>query len=131
MCCGPACVIKKGIYYETLKNICLGKNILLNRYLYIDAYEKITIADNVRFGPKVSIITGTHEIGPHTFRAGKTYGKPVLIEKGCWIGAGTLIGPGVTIGSGSIVAAGAVVMRSMPSNSMVMGNPARIVKKLD
>ena len=64
-------------------------------------------------------------------RCGETKAKPITIGDGCWIGASSFIGPGVTVGSGSIVSAEAVVLRSMPPNSMIGGNPARVIKKLD
>jgi maltose O-acetyltransferase len=56
--------------------------------------------------------------------------KPVVIEDGSWLGLGALILPGVTVGHGSIVAAGAVVMETVPPDSYVEGNPARVVRQL-
>ena len=56
--------------------------------------------------------------------------KPVTIEDNVWIGQRAIIMPGVTVGEGSIVAGGAVVMANVPPNTMVAGNPARLLKKL-
>jgi acetyltransferase-like isoleucine patch superfamily enzyme len=56
--------------------------------------------------------------------------KPVVIEDNVWIGRAAIIMPGVTIGEGSIVAAGAVVMSDVPPNTLVLGNPARQIRKL-
>ena len=56
--------------------------------------------------------------------------KPVTIEDNVWIGKRAIIMPGVTIGQGSIVAGGAVVMVTVPPNTIVAGNPARLLKKL-
>jgi len=128
---GINCQIRKNICYENPNKIIMGNNVLLNRYLFLDACEEITIGNNIRFGPNVSLITGTHHISQDSMRTGKVYGEPIVIEDGCWIGASALIGPGVTIGAGSIVSAGAVVMRSMPSNYLIAGNPARPIKILD
>jgi acetyltransferase-like isoleucine patch superfamily enzyme len=56
--------------------------------------------------------------------------KPVVIEDNVWIGRRAIIMPGVTVGTGSIVSAGAVVMADVPPNTVVLGNPARQIKKL-
>ena len=57
--------------------------------------------------------------------------KPVLIERGAWIGAGATILPGVCVGTYAVVGAGAVVTKDVPDYAVVVGNPARIVKTLD
>ncbi len=54
---------------------------------------------------------------------------PVIIKSGAWINPGSIITPGVTIGENSIVSAGSVVTQDVPDNCVVVGNPARVVKK--
>jgi len=78
---------------------------------------------------RVVFITSTHASLYKDRRIGYVLGMPITIEDGVWIGAAAVIGPGVTIGHGTIVSAGAVVMRSMPPDSLIAGNPARVVKK--
>lgn len=83
-------------------------------------------------GPDVKIYTPDHPISPEarTGLAGEEWGKIVRIEEDCWICGSAIILPGVIIGKGSTIAAGAVVTKSIPPRSLVMGNPARVVKKI-
>ncbi len=55
----------------------------------------------------------------------------IRLEDGCWLGAGAIVLPGVTVGKNSVVAAGAVVTRDVPDYSVVVGNPARVVRQYD
>jgi len=129
--CGPDAQIRRKIFYEDHRKIVLGTNVHLNRQTYLDAGGGIRIGDNVRFGPQVTLVTGSHEIGDGSMRTGPLAYKPIVIGDGCWVGARVYIGPGVTIGTGCIISAGAVVQRSMPDNVMIAGNPARPVSHLD
>jgi acetyltransferase-like isoleucine patch superfamily enzyme len=91
----------------------------------------VTIGNRVSIGPGVKIFTGTHTLGPGSNRRHhKLISMAVSIEDGCWIGLGSIILPGVTIGRGSVVSAGAIVTESVPPNSYVAGNPARVVRSL-
>ena len=56
--------------------------------------------------------------------------KPVCIEDDAWIGAGSIILRGVTIGKAAIVGAGSVVTQDVPPYTVVVGNPARVVRQL-
>ena len=125
------CFIRKNIYYIYPDRISFGENVYIGRDAYLDAPGRITFGNNVRIGYQVTFISATHDIGPSDMREGPMLLKPIVIEDGCWIGARVVIGPGVTVGKGSIITAGSVVMRSIPPNSFVAGNPARPIQKLD
>ncbi|HQF85515.1 MAG TPA: DapH/DapD/GlmU-related protein [Smithellaceae bacterium] len=129
--CVNKCKIRKPIYIQYHKNITIGNNSFIFGQSYIDAMGSVTIGNNVRIAPQVMIVTGTHEIGKPEHRAGETLAEPIVIGDGCWIGARVTITSGVTIGKGCIVSAGSVVMRSMPPHSLIAGNPARPIQKLD
>ena len=59
------------------------------------------------------------------------YGRPVVIGDDCWIGGNVVILPGVTIGRGCTIGAMSVVSRDVPDFSVAMGQPARVVKKVE
>jgi maltose O-acetyltransferase len=89
-----------------------------------------TLGENVAIAPQVVIYTGSHRVGPGSMRIGAGHASPVTIEDGAWVRLGAVLAPGVTIGRGSIVAAGAVVLKDVPANTYVEGNPAAVVRRL-
>jgi maltose O-acetyltransferase len=60
----------------------------------------------------------------------RTYALPVTIGDNVWIGGGAIILPGVTIGKNSVIGAGSVVTKSIPDNSVAVGNPCRVIRAL-
>jgi acetyltransferase-like isoleucine patch superfamily enzyme len=87
------------------------------------------IADDVMIGPNVSLITSGHPLDPATRRACVT-ARPITIERNVWIAAGATIIGGVTVGENSVVAAGSVVTKDVPPNTLVGGNPARVIRSI-
>lgn len=108
----------------------IGTGGTIADHVTINLDGKVTIGDNVAIAPHVLIYTGSHKIGPGSMRIGEFMALPVTIEDGAWIRLGAVIVPGVTIGRGSIVAAGAVVLKDVPPNTYVEGNPAAVIRKL-
>ena len=90
----------------------------------------IIIGDSCDISSKVTIISGTHEIGGESQRAaGKSYSQPIFIHDRVWVGAAVTILGNVTIGKGAIIAAGAVVNRDVAAGDRVGGVPARSLSK--
>lgn len=93
--------------------------------------SNVTIGNNVMMGPDVVILSRNHEftdINSPMIKQGYSELKRVIIENNVWIGTRVIIMPGITVGSGSIVGAGAVVTKDVPSNAIVGGNPAKVIK---
>ena len=88
------------------------------------------MGNHVSIGHHVVMVTAEHEIGNSDARCAALTPRPIVIEDGCWIGAGAMIAPGITIGRGSVVSMGAVVSMDVPPNKVVGGNPARPIKTL-
>ncbi|KDA04887.1 acetyltransferase [Microbacterium sp. CH12i] len=111
--------------------VVIGRGCSINRGVFLDGLADLIIGDGVSIGMNALIVTGSHEVGSAVKRAGELTRGPVQIGDGAWIGAGAVVLPGVTIGNGSIIGAGSVVMKDVAANTVVMGNPARLVRRLD
>jgi acetyltransferase-like isoleucine patch superfamily enzyme len=109
--------------------ITVGRNVFVNQNCTFYDLGGLTIADDVMIGPNVSLITASHPVEPSQRRA-CVIGKPITIERNVWIAAGATIIGGVTVGENSVVAAGAVVTREVPRNTLVGGNPARVIRSI-
>jgi maltose O-acetyltransferase len=114
-------------FYEKLV---IGPGATIADHVTINLDEVVTIGRNVGIAPHVVIYTGSHKLGPGSSRIGQPVALPVTIEDGAWIRIGAVIVPGITVGRGAIVAAGAVVLKDVPPNTYVEGNPATVIRKL-
>lgn len=108
----------------------LGRNVFINQNCTFYDLGGIDIGNDVLIGPNVSLITSGHPLAPAERRSGVT-ARPIVIESNVWLAAGATVIGGVTIGRNAVVAAGSVVTRDVPADSLVAGNPARLVRKLD
>ena len=83
-------------------------------------------------GADVKMYTPTHPLSPEERNglSGPEGAKKITIGNDCWFGGACIILPGITIGDGSTVGAGSVVTRDVPSQCVVVGNPARIIKRI-
>ena len=105
----------------------IGERAFFNYGVDVNAQVSITIGDNVRVGPLVSIVDDDmHETVP-----GSRKRAPITIGDNVWIGRGATIGPGLTIGDHAIIGANSVVTRPVASATIVGGSPARLIRELD
>lgn len=114
-------------YADYGRNIKIGKNVWIQQGCTFFDRGGIEIGDDTFIAPKVNLVTLNHVINP--YERSTTVAKPIKIGKRVWIGIAATVLQGVTIGDNSIVAAGAVVTRDVPSNTVVGGNPAKVIKK--
>jgi acetyltransferase-like isoleucine patch superfamily enzyme len=111
------------------ENIRLGRNVFINQNCTMYDLGGIDIGDDVLIGPNVSLITSGHPIEPSRRRDG-VIARPIVIGANVWIAAGVTIIGGVTIGENSVVAAGSVVTHDVPPDTLVGGNPARLIRHI-
>lgn len=117
------------MYSDFGKHLAIGKHVFINSNVIFTDLGGITLEDHVLIGPRANILSVNHPIDPYTRRG--LIVKPVTIKKNAWIGAAETILPGITIGENSIVGANAVVTKDVLPNTIVAGNPARIVRNIE
>jgi acetyltransferase-like isoleucine patch superfamily enzyme len=123
---------KIGAFVEIQKGAKIGKNCKISSHTFI--CEGVTIEDNVFIGHSVTFINDAYP------RATKENGElqteadwvclPTLVKRSASIGSGATLLGGITIGENAIVGAGSVVTKDVPPNTIVVGNPARVLKEI-
>ena len=112
-------------------NIVVGVNFYANVNLVILDGAKVTIGDNAFIAPNVGIYTAGHPLDAERRNQGLEYAYPIRIGNNVWIGAHSVILPGVTIGDHVVIGAGSVVTKDIPSYSLAVGNPCRVIRSLE
>ena len=111
-------------------NIEVGENFFANYGCIILDVNKVKIGKNCMLAPNVGIYSATHPVKAEERYNGVELGLSITIGDNCWIGAGAIICPGVSIGDNVVVGAGSVVVKDVPSDTVVAGNPAKVIRKL-
>jgi acetyltransferase-like isoleucine patch superfamily enzyme len=120
---------KIGAFVEVQKNAKIGRNCKISSHTFI--CEGVTIEDNVFIGHGVTFINDSY---PRATTDGQLqteadwHVETTLVQKGASIGSGSTILSRVTVGEKAMVGAGSVVTRNVPPNSVVAGNPARVIR---
>ena len=130
---GPGCNFAQGVVMQGHAFIRLGRGVKVNDYVILQAGEgsELVIGDRVILSFGAIVMTGTLELdeGGHKYES-HLY-STVVLEDGAWIGAGAIILDGVRVGARAVVGAGAVVAHDVPPRALVVGVPARVVRRLD
>lgn len=123
---------KIGCFVEVQKNAKIGKNCKISSHTFI--CEGVTIEDNVFIGHSVVFINDTYPRATNAAGELKTEAdwkvEPIVVKKGASIGSNATILSNVTIGENAIVGAGSVVTKDVPPNTIVAGNPAKVLKTI-
>ncbi|MEZ3434577.1 MAG: sugar O-acetyltransferase [Lachnospiraceae bacterium] len=123
------------------KNIFLGNDVIINMNCTFVDNAEIRIGNRVLVASNVQLYTGSHPVSPGErlipdWKGRKTtffrsFARPIEIKDHVWIGGGSILLPGVTIGENSVIGAGSVVNRSIPANCVAVGNPCRVIRRIE
>lgn len=114
-----------------------GYNIEFNGFVYINHNSvfldcaPIKIGNNTFIGPNCGFYTAIHPINAKERIEGLESAKPITIGNSVWIGGNVTILPGVNIGDRAVIGAGSVVVKDIPSDVVAVGNPCKIIKKIE
>lgn len=123
--------IEPPFYCSYGRHIALSDHVFINFGCTILDNAAVTIGNHVMIGPNVQIYTAAHPLEAAERNDGWETAYPVTIDENVWIGGGAILLPGVTVGRNAVVGAGAVVTRAVAANTVVAGNPARIIRTIE
>lgn len=124
-------LIEPPFYCSYGYNIFIGENVFLNFSCTILDCNEVKIGHNVMIGPGVQIYTAAHLLQAQPRIQGWEVAKPILVEDNVWLGGSAILLPGVKVGRNAVVGAGSVVSRDVPANTVVAGNPARVIREIE
>lgn len=137
---GEGLYLQGPIYFDYGIFTSFGKNCYANFNFTVLDVCPVNIGSNVFFGPNCSLMTPLHPLRWQErnikFKDDKIayddeYAKPINIGDNCWIAANVVITGGVTIGEGCVIGAGSVVTKDIPANSLVAGNPCKVIREIN
>lgn len=127
---GGDILIEQPFYCDYGYNIKVGKNFYANFNLVILDGAPVTFGDNVFIAPNCGFYTAGHPVDAVERNKGLEYARPITVGNDVWIGAHVCVLPGVTIGDNCVIGAGSVVTKDIPSGSVAVGNPCKVIKKI-
>ena len=113
-----------GVCFDKVK---IADNVMIMNNCLMMARGGITLEEGAMVAANAQLISNNHDLYDRTV----LICKPVRICKNAWVGAGATILPGVTVGENAVVAAGTVVTKDVAPNTIVGGNPAKVIRVID
>ncbi|MDE6802326.1 MAG: galactoside O-acetyltransferase [Muribaculaceae bacterium] len=113
----------KGVRFNMVK---IGDSVVINSDCLMMAAGGVIIEDEVMIAANAQLISNNHDLDNRWIITC----KPVRICRRAWIGAGATILPGVTVGYNAVVGAGSVVTKDVEANTIVGGNPAKVIRRI-
>lgn len=126
---GSNCLILDHVYIRTgLKgSVELGDYCAINSFAKIFAHGGVHVGDHAQIGPDCLITTTSHDYN----KSLHTNFLPVHIDEWAWVGGKAILLPGITVGAHSVIGAGSVVTKNVPPYTLVAGNPARFIRRIN
>ena len=131
--CEYTLLAARGAEYSTQNSfLSIGDNTFIGEFNNIRATGgEIIIGNNCNISQHCTLVSSNHSIAKGINISEQKWDETkvgIYIGDDVWIGANSVILPGVTIGDGAVIGAGSIVTKNVPSNAIVAGNPARIIK---
>ena len=111
-------------------NITIGNDVYVNFGCVILDCAEVYIGNNTLIGPNVGLYAVNHGLDPYERSIGACIGKPIIIKDKVWLGGDVKILGGVTIGEGAVIGTGSIVTKDIPSMSIAVGNPCKVIRKI-
>ena len=127
---GVDCSIKPPFLCDYGDCIHLGNRFFANYGCKFVDGGTIRFGDDVLVGPGCTFVTVNHALEPERRRQGVMQCKSITVGNNVWFGAEVTVCPGVTIGDNCVIAAGSVVVKDIPANSVAVGNPCKVIRKV-
>ena len=121
---GQDVVIRANVNISFPWRLSIGDHVWIGEDVGILSLAPVTIESNVCISQRAYLCTGSHDFRREDF---KLKVAPITVRAGSWVAAVAFVGPGVEIGTGAVVSAGSVVFETVPANTLVQGNPARVI----
>jgi len=136
VCIGSRVTFREGVWLQITSRIDdpgvgmeIGDDVYVGPYTILGAAAKIKIGNRCQFGSHVSLIAENHSFdGMDSIHSQGVKRKGICIEDDCWFGNSSIVLDGITVGRGSVIGAGSVLTKDVPEYSVVVGNPAKIIK---
>lgn len=127
---GNRFLIEQPFYCDYGYNIEIGEDFYMNVNCVILDGAKVSFGNHVFVAPNCGFYTAGHPLDAETRNQGLEYALPIRVGNNVWIGAQVCVLPGVNIGNNCVIGAGSVVTHDIPDNSLAVGNPCRVIRKL-
>ena len=124
---GEDVVIRANVNISFPWRLSVGDHVWIGEDVGILSLAPVTIESNVCISQRAYLCTGSHDFRREDF---KLKVAPITVRTGSWVAAVAFVGPGVEVGTGAVVSAGSVVFETVPPNTLVQGNPARVISQV-
>ena len=127
---GERLLIEQPFFCDYGSNFEVGEDFYANYHLTVLDVAPVKVGRNAFFGPNVGLYTACHPTDAEERARHVEWARPITIGDDVWLGGDVTVCPGVTIGSNVVVGAGSVVVKDIEADSVAVGNPARVIRKL-
>ena len=127
---GEQYLLEQPIQFDYGENIFIGERFYSNHGLTILDGARVSFGDDVFIGPNCQFYTASHPIDYNIRNKGLETASEIKVGSNVWFGGGVIVLPGVTIGDDVVIGAGSVVTKDIPSHSVAVGNPCKVIKRI-